>query len=78
MHMHRMTSHSILLNCLVIMIELLDAEILRSLHMVLYILQLNYDVQEILTIVGSMQDEALQENGMQFGACGKPQGWLHS
>ena len=25
MHMHRMTSHSILLNCLVIMIELLDA-----------------------------------------------------
>jgi hypothetical protein len=26
MHMHRMTSHSILLNCLVIMIELLDAD----------------------------------------------------
>jgi hypothetical protein len=52
--------------------------ILNSLHMVLYILQLNYDVQEILTIVGSMQDEALQENGMQFGACGKPQGRLQS
>jgi hypothetical protein len=50
--------------------------ILRSLHKVLYIL--NYDVQEIMTIVGSMQDEALQENGMQFGAYGKPQGWLHS
>jgi hypothetical protein len=32
--------------------------------MVLYMLQLNYDVQEILTIVGSMQTEALQENGM--------------
>ena len=46
--------------------------------MVLYILQLNYDAQEILTIVGSMQNEALQENGMQFGACGKLQGWLHS
>ena len=46
--------------------------ILSSLHMVLYILQLNYDAQEILTIVGNMQDEALQENGMQFGACGKP------
>jgi hypothetical protein len=29
--------------------------------MVLYILQLNYDVQEILTIVGSMQEEVLQE-----------------
>jgi hypothetical protein len=29
--------------------------------MVLYILQLNYDVQEILTIVGCMQEEALQE-----------------
>ena len=26
MHMHIMTSHSILLNCLVIMIELLDAD----------------------------------------------------
>ena len=25
MHMHRMASHSILLNCLVIMVELLDA-----------------------------------------------------
>jgi hypothetical protein len=48
--MHRMMSHSILLNCLVIVIELLGAEILRSLHKVLYILQLNYDVQEILTI----------------------------
>jgi hypothetical protein len=46
--------------------------------MVLYILQLNYDVHEILKIVGSMQDEALQENGMQFGACGKPQGRLQS
>ena len=39
--------------------------------MVLYILTLNYDVQEILTIVGSMENEALQENGMQFDACGK-------
>jgi hypothetical protein len=53
-------------------------KILRSLHMVLYILQLNYDVQEILEIVGSMEDEALQENSMQFGACGKPQGKLQS
>jgi hypothetical protein len=52
--------------------------ILSSLHMVLYILQLNYDVQEILTIVGSMQDLHYRKNGMQFGACGKPQGWLHS
>ena len=46
--------------------------------MVMYILHLNYDVQEILTIVGSMKDEALQENGMQFGACGKSQGRLQS
>jgi hypothetical protein len=46
--------------------------------MVLYILQLNYDVQEILTIVGSVQDEALQENSMQFGAYGKPQIRLQS
>jgi hypothetical protein len=53
-------------------------EILSSLHMVMYILRLNYDVQEILTIVGSMQAEALQENGMHFGACGKPQGRLQS
>ena len=52
--------------------------ILSSLHTVLYILQLNYDVQEILIVVGSMQDESLQENGMQFGACGKPHGRLHS
>jgi hypothetical protein len=52
--------------------------ILSSLHIVLYILQLNYDVHEILTIVGSMQDEALEENGMQFGACVKAQGRLQS
>ena len=46
--------------------------------MFLYILQLNYDIQEILTIVGNMQVKALQENDMQFGACGKPQGRLKS
>jgi hypothetical protein len=78
MHMHRMMSHSIWLNCLVIVIELLDADNFKFTAYGLYILQWNYNVQEILTIVGSMQDEALQENGMQFGACGKPQGWLHS
>ena len=39
---------------------------------------LNYDVQETLTFVGCMQDEALQENGMWFGAHGKPQGWSRS
>jgi hypothetical protein len=36
-------------------------EILRLLHKVLYILQLNYDVQEIITIVGCKQEEALKE-----------------
>ena len=25
-----------------------------------------------------MQDKSLHENGMQFGACGKPQGTMHS
>jgi hypothetical protein len=49
MHMHRMMSHSILLNCLVIVIELLGAEILRSLHKVCTYCK-NYDVQKILTI----------------------------
>ena len=48
--MHRMTSHSILLNCLVIMIELLDAENYKftaygSIH-----IAIEYDVQQILTI----------------------------
>jgi hypothetical protein len=61
LHMHRMMSHFILLNCLVIVIELLGAGNSKIIAYGLYILKLNYDVHEILTIVGCMQDEALQK-----------------
>jgi len=44
----------------------------------LYILQMSYDVQKILTIVGCMQDEGLQEKWYAVGSYGKPQVWLHS
>jgi hypothetical protein len=78
MHMHRMMIHSIWLSCLVMVIELLGAcnsnfVAYGSVHIAIELLCTGNT-----TIVGSLHDEALQENSMQFGACGKPQGRLQS
>ena len=77
MHMHRMMSHFILLNCLVIMIELLGTKNSRitSYGVVHIAIELGCtgNTENLLDIC---KMKHCKKNGMQFGACGKPQGRL--